>query len=169
MSSYVSFTFNSSTSEPPTGNQLRINNASQTAATRLWVTKTTTDGLDVAIGLAKIREGHLIYIQDRDDASRWVKYAVTADGVDDGSYYDFAVAYDSGPANVPFQTVEMQALSSAATRTSAGGTTGQVLVKESNADYDLEWADMPQIVGVPDASWPPASPQPNVLYLRLAP
>lgn len=26
-----------------------------------------------------------------------------------------------------------------------------------------------KIVGVPDASWPPSSPQPNVLYLHLAP
>ena len=35
--------------KPPVGNQLRLNNASQTAATRMWVAQTTTDGLDVSI------------------------------------------------------------------------------------------------------------------------
>ena len=71
--------------------------------------QTTTDGLDVSVGLARILAGHQIYMQDDDDASKWVKYKVTADGVDDGSYFDFTVAYHSGPANVPFQTVEFQA------------------------------------------------------------
>jgi hypothetical protein len=136
---HASFTFNSNTSEPVTGNQLRINNASQTAATRLWVSKTDTDGLDVSIGLAKVLAGHQIYFQDFDDASKWVKYSVTADGVDDGAYYDFVVAYHSGPANVPFQKVELMPIAPGAVGVPPGGATSLVLAKSSATDYAVGW------------------------------
>ncbi len=137
---HASFTFNTALTEPVTGNQLRVNNANQTLATRLWVAETSTDGLDVSVGMAKIQAGHQIYFQDRDDASKWVKYNVTADGVDDGAYWDFAVAYHSGPANVPAQTIEFQAIAPATTGVPPGGTTGQALTKTSNADYAVGWA-----------------------------
>ena len=38
----------------------------------------TSTNLDVTIGLTKILAGHQIYIQDYDDASKWIKYNVTA-------------------------------------------------------------------------------------------
>ena len=136
---HASFTFNSATTEPPTGNQLRLNTVSQTAATRLWVAQTSTDGLDVTVGLQKILAGHQIYIQDYDDASRWVKYAVLADGVDDGTYFDFQIAYHSGPANVPFQTIEFQAVAPGTAGVPPGGTVGQVLGKTGAGDFVVGW------------------------------
>ena len=139
---HASFTFNSAITEPPTGNQLRINNASQTAATRMWVSQTATDGLDISIGLAKILAGHQIYMQDFDDASKWVKYTVTADGVDDGVYYDYAIAYHSGPANVPFQTVEFQPIAPGTVGVPPGGTTAQALTKTSGTDYAVGWSSV---------------------------
>ena len=137
---HASFTFNSNTTEPPTGNQLRINNASQTAATRMWVSQTSTDGMDVSIGLAKILAGHQIYIQDFDDASKWVKYTVTADGVDDGSYYDFAdrLPLRAGERPVPDRRVPSRS-PPAPSVSHPGGTTGQVLTKTSGTDYVVGW------------------------------
>jgi hypothetical protein len=107
--SYVSFSFNSNTTEPIVGNQVRINNASQTAATRLWVSHSTFDGLDVHVGLSRVTAGDTIYIQDFDDGSKWVRYLVGGTH-DDGTYHDFNVTYASGPANVPFQKIALRIL-----------------------------------------------------------
>lgn len=109
VSNYASFTFNAATTEPPIGNQIRINNASQTAATRLWVSHTTTDGLDVHVGLARITAGSWIYFQDFDDSTKWVRYLVTSNTMDAG-YHDYVITYDAGPANVPFQKVALRVI-----------------------------------------------------------
>lgn len=136
---HASFTFNSAIVEPITGNQLRINNASQTAATKLWVSETDTAGLDVSVGLDKILNGHQIYLQDFDDAAKWVKYRVTSDGTDKGGYREYSIAYLTGPANVPFQKIEFQPIAPGTVGVPSGGTSGQVLAKVSATDYDVGW------------------------------
>jgi hypothetical protein len=107
VSSYAAFSFNAATTEPIVGNQIRINNASQTAATRVWISHTTFDGLDVRVGLSRIQPGDLIYIQDFDDGSKWVRYTVVS-STNDGTYHDFTVTYANGPGNVPFQKIAMR-------------------------------------------------------------
>jgi hypothetical protein len=136
----VSYTFNSATTEPVVGSQVRINNASQTAATKLWVSETSVDGMDVSTGLGRVVAGTQIYFQDFDDAAKWVKYSVTVDGVDKGTYWEFTVVYHSGPANVPFQKVEFQPIAPGTVGVPPGGTTDQVLVKTSATDYAVAWA-----------------------------
>ena len=144
VSNTATFSYNTTTTEPPTGNQLRLNNTTFTAATRLWVSQTTVDGLDISIGLARILTGHQIYFQDRDNAAAWVKYNVTADGVDDGTYYDFAVSYHSGPGGIPAGQVEFQAVAPGTVGVPPGGTAGQVLAKTSATDYAVGWTDAAQ-------------------------
>ena len=139
-SGHASFTFNAATTEPITGNQLRINNASQTLATKLWVAETSVDGMDVTTGLARVLAGHQLYMQDFDDASKWVKYSVTVDGVDKGTYWEYTVAYHSGPATVPYQKIEFQPIAPGTVGVPPGGTTDQVLVKTSATDYAVAWA-----------------------------
>jgi hypothetical protein len=107
ISSYVALSFNSATTEPIVGNQIRINNASQTAATRMWISHMTFDGLDIAVGLRRIVPGALIYMQDFDDGSKWVRYTVVS-STDDGAYHDLSVTYESGPHNVPFQKIALR-------------------------------------------------------------
>lgn len=107
VSSYAAFSFNANTTEPIVGNQIRINDASQTAATRLWVSHTTFDGLDVHVGLSRVVPGDLIYFQDFDDSTKWVRYTVVSNTSDVG-YHDYVVTYESGPANVPFQKVALR-------------------------------------------------------------
>jgi hypothetical protein len=108
LSGHSSFSFSSNTTEPIVGNQVRLNNASQIVATRFWVSQTAFDGLDVSVALSRLRSGDSIYMQDYDNASTWVRYDITADPTDDGSYYDVPVVYAAGPANVPYQKVEVQ-------------------------------------------------------------
>lgn len=106
--SHGSWSFNANTSSPPTGNQLRLNNASQTAATHMYLSHTTFDGMSVSQGLANIQQGHLIYFQDFDDATKWVRYTVSGPPVTHSSWTDFPITFESGPANVPFQKIELQ-------------------------------------------------------------
>ena len=108
VSAHLSFTFNSNLAAPPVGNQIRLNSASQTAATTMWVSRTTVEGLDVAVGLARVRSGWWAYIQDFDDSTKWVRYDIVGAPVNHTSYWAFPVAFDSGPANVPFQKIEIQ-------------------------------------------------------------
>jgi hypothetical protein len=140
VSGHVSYTFNSNTTEPVIGSQVRINNASQTAATKLWVSETSVDGMDVTVGLARIVAGTQVYFQDFDDASHWVKYNVTANAVDKGTYWELTVTYHSGPANVPFQKIEFQPIAPGSVGVPPGGTTGQALVKTASTDYAVGWA-----------------------------
>ena len=111
----------------------------------MWVSVTTVDGLDASIGLARILAGTQIYFQDRDNAANWVKYNVTADGVDDGTYYDYVIAYHSGPGGIPAGQIEFQLITPGTVGVPPSGGTGQVLAKESSADYDVTWIDAPSV------------------------
>ena len=68
-----------------------------------------------------------------------MKYNVTADGVDDGAYYDFAVTYHSGPGAIPAGQIELQAVAPGTVGVPPGGANGEVLAKASGADYDVDW------------------------------
>ena len=140
---HASYTYNSALTEPPATGQLRLNNANQTLATRLWVHQNEESGLDVSIGLAKVLAGHQVYIQDFDDATKWVKYNITAVS-DDGAYYDFTVTYHSGPGGLTPGSgaagrVEFQPVAPGTVGVPPGGAAGDVMVKTAAADYAVGW------------------------------
>ena len=142
---HATYTHNSTLTEPPATGQIRFNNASQPAATKVWVSQNDEDGMDVSIGLAKILAGHQMYIQDYDNAANWIKYNVTAVS-DDGAYYDFTVTYHSGPGGIPSGSgaagrVEFQPIAPGTVGVPPGGTSGQQLTKSSGTDYAVGWAD----------------------------
>jgi hypothetical protein len=122
---------------------MRLNNANQTLATRLWVSQNDDDGLDVSIGLAKVLPGHQIYVQDYDDASKWVKYSVTTVS-DDGAYYDYTVAFHSGPGGMAPGSgaagrVEFQPVAPGTVGIPPGGAVGQIIGKTGAADFAVGW------------------------------
>ena len=82
------FTYNTSTAESITGSQMRGNNGTFANSTRLWVSETTVDGLDVTLGLSRIKAGFQVYVQDYTSASRYVLFNVTADATDKGNYWE---------------------------------------------------------------------------------
>ena len=140
---HASFVYNATTTAPPADTNIRMN-ATQLSATTIWVDKNDFDGLDVSIGLAKILAGYQIYIQDYDDATKWVKYTATANAVDSGNYFTLAVAYLSGPGGMPTGSgaagrVELQPIAPGTVGIPPGGTTGQVLAKTSAVDYAVGW------------------------------
>ena len=78
--------------EPPTGNQLRGNNATFASSTKLWIMETTTDGLDVTVGLGRIKIGFQVYVQDYSSATRYALFSVVADAIDKGAYWEIGVS-----------------------------------------------------------------------------
>lgn len=118
------FTYNTSTLEAGIGaNQVRANNATLTAATKLWVWKSTLDGLDVTVGLGRIKAGFQVYLQDYSSASRYAQFNVVADSVDKGTYFELTVAVVSSAGTIPGGKIALQSLSSAQTSTLFSTTT----------------------------------------------
>jgi hypothetical protein len=101
-----SYQFSTNTSEPPTGSQIRMN-ADPTTATLIWIRDLTNDGVDASVGLALIEAGTRIYIQDKDDASKYQRYDATGWSVDKSGYYEIPVAYVDGGNPLTAQAVEV--------------------------------------------------------------
>jgi hypothetical protein len=107
------FMYSTTTTEPPTGSQIRGNNATFTSSTKLWIMETTTDGLDVTVGLGRIKTGFQVYVQDYSSSARYALFNVTADATDKGTYWEVTVALASSLGTVPAGKVAVQTLSSA--------------------------------------------------------
>jgi hypothetical protein len=117
------FTYNTSTVESITGNQMRGNNATLTASTKLWISEITVDGLDVAVGLGRIKAGFQVYVQDYTSSARYVIFNVTADALDKGAYWELAVSLSSSAGVIPGGKVALQSLSTAQSNTLFSTTT----------------------------------------------
>jgi hypothetical protein len=102
------YNFNSSVATPPASGQLRLNNTNQQAATTVWLHNIDQDSQDNANYWAEVVAGSPVrfYIQDRDDATRWVRYTQTTDRVDHGTYQEVPVSFESSSGvAVPTQQV----------------------------------------------------------------
>jgi hypothetical protein len=121
------FMLSGTATEPPTGSQIRGNNATFTSSTKLWIAETTVDGLDVSVGLGRIKAGFQVYVQDYDNSAVFAVFNVTADSTDSGTYREVTVALATSAGTIPAGKVAVQTLSSAqagnlfSTTTSAKG------------------------------------------------
>jgi hypothetical protein len=94
------YTFNVNAAEPPGGGQVRLNNATQSSATKLWIHYTTAPGNDAKNMLVyAYKTGKDVYIQDKDDSSRWIIFTLTSDCVDKTTYGEWNVTYKTAGAN----------------------------------------------------------------------
>jgi hypothetical protein len=133
------FLFNATTTEPPGTSQIRGDNATFTSSTKLWISETTADGLGVALGLSRIKSGHQIYVQDFLDPTKYALFNVTADGTDDGVYWDFTVTLATSAGTIGAGRVAVQAVAPTGTGIPTGGADGDVLTKTAAADYAVAW------------------------------
>jgi hypothetical protein len=140
MGTPVSFMWGTGITEPPTGSQVRINNAAQELATKMWVMDMTTDDIDVSVGLARIKDGYQIYVQDFDAHDKWARYNVIGNPLDKTTYWELPIAFVSmSVLPIPAQKVLLQVISPGTVGIPPGGTTGQALVKATDAAYDTHW------------------------------
>jgi hypothetical protein len=92
--------------EPPNNARIRLNQTDQTLATLAWIHYTTSDGVDVRYRLLLHGPDERLYIQDKDDSSRWRLYNVIGEIVDKTTYAEFPIAYVDGGSALLNQAVE---------------------------------------------------------------
>lgn len=101
----VEFTYNATLTEPPGAAQLRGNSTDLTTATILWLDDQQATGSAISNVYLKLRAGDRLYVQNKDDDTRWNRYQLTGDAVDKGGYIEFPVQWLFGGAPLLEQRV----------------------------------------------------------------
>jgi hypothetical protein len=104
------WTFDTTTVAPPDAGDVRLDNATQPSATTMWIHKTTTTGSSAGNFLSLVKRNQELYLQAKDDPSKWQAYLVSGDPVDAGTYWTFPLTFDKGGLDVPAGPVVMTAL-----------------------------------------------------------
>jgi hypothetical protein len=134
---------------PPGSGSVRLNNANQTLATVMWLHYTNEDGIDTKnYFLERVQVGDHFYLQDRDDATKWQLYEISAAFTDNLTYATVPVTWKAGASPLTQQRIiisrETASSSGAATAVSDGPpgspTAGQ-LWWESDSGKLLIWYD----------------------------
>lgn len=135
------YLFNTSTTTPPAAGGIRFNNATQSAVTAAYISYVTEDGVDLKTYFTqRIKQGDTIYIQDRDDVSKWQLYEVNTAFTDSGTYATIPVTWKAGGSALTAQRVVVS-------RESAGVAGGGVVGEAPNdgalyARQSLGWASI---------------------------
>jgi hypothetical protein len=97
----IQYLFNNSTTEPPLSGQVRFNQAVQASTTKLWVSQTTSSGINIKQFLSVATTGAKLILQDKNDNTNYVKFDVTAAPVDKTTYWEFTVAVTASGGTLP--------------------------------------------------------------------
>ena len=128
------WTFNATTTAPPSTGQVRTNAGNTT----LWIAEVDTDGMNRAAGLATAEAGDTIIVRAANGTA--MDLLITGAPVDSGVYWTIPVSVTTGSVTKGART-QIGILSPTPHGLPAGGTTNQVLGKTSNADYAVGWRD----------------------------
>lgn len=102
------YSFNTNTAPPPSSGQLRFNNSSQAATTALFLSYDNQDGTDTTNFWASLTTIVKIYVQDRDDSTKWVRFNSPQPHIDRGTYVEIPVTWDSDSGTpIPAQQVTL--------------------------------------------------------------
>lgn len=118
-SALVNYTYNTSTTEPPSAGQVRTNTTYPwTSTTKLWIRFVSVDNQDVYWGLMLLSIGSTLLLQDQDDHTLYGRFTVTGAPIDKGLYAEVPVVWTAnGGAIATASRVLMQATAlSAASR-----------------------------------------------------
>jgi hypothetical protein len=134
--------FNQNTVASPANGTMRMDATTYAAATVLWVSEQDRDGLDRSIGLSLAVPGDQIIMQSAQGRAVWN----IVSQADSGTYRTFTVTLAESSGNRPSAssptTLYFVAVGSEPVGIPAGGTTGQVLAKDSADDFDAIWTDV---------------------------
>ena len=96
------WTFNSTTTAPPSSGQVRLNNATQNSATHVYISGTTVTGVDATKILKySLKSGSTIVLQDKDNSANYKVYQLSADAVVASGYADCTVTFVEGGSSLP--------------------------------------------------------------------
>lgn len=89
------YMFDTGTTEPAGSANIRFDSATYSAVTKVWVHEITSLGKDNANAFTLIDTNHRLFIQDKDDATKYVSFNVSATPIDKGAYWEFPVTFRS--------------------------------------------------------------------------
>jgi hypothetical protein len=136
---YQGYLFNATTTPPPASGGARLNNGTHSAATILYLSYTNEDGVDLKTYFAqRVKVGDTLYLQDRDDPTKWHLFEINAAFTDNTTYCSIPVTWKAGAGTLPAQRIII-------TREGAGTGAG---------GGSTAWAD---ITGKP-STFPPTVP-----------
>jgi uncharacterized phiE125 gp8 family phage protein len=102
------YSFSLTVTEPPTGSQIRFDAAAPyTAVTKVWVRYLTADGIDVFRGLMTTAPDSALYLQDKDDHTRFVHFTTIGAAIDKGGYVEIPVVWQETGAALVAQLSEL--------------------------------------------------------------
>ena len=107
---------------PPSTGQVRLDAASQTAATHIWFDKTTAMSGDASASLMSAKSGQDVSLANKTDPTKAQVYTLTTNPADKGSYVDYPVVWKSTGSGgaFPAQRTTMDIISVPASATVTG-------------------------------------------------
>ena len=139
----IQYQFNNSAAEPPSAGEIRLNNATQASATKLWASHTTSSGINIKQFLSAATSGSSLILQDKNDNTNYLKLNVAGAPVDKTTYWEFPVAVTASGGNLPNAAIL------AAVTAAAGGGGGNVSNSGTPTNGQFaQWTDATHIQGV---------------------
>lgn len=139
---FVNYRWDSGTTPPAGLGDIGVNNADQTLATELYASGESDPGNDINFIWENVYVGEYIGVWEAGGES--IYYVVSADPVYDGGndFWTVPVTYVSGAGGLDNnRAVQCFFIANPSEKVPVGGTTGQVLTKNSSADFDDDWRD----------------------------
>lgn len=84
------YSFSANTLEPPGSGQMRMD-ATASLATKIWIHKLTSLGVDIINAFSNYRAGDRAYAQDKNESSSYARYVLAADPVFKTDYVELPV------------------------------------------------------------------------------
>jgi hypothetical protein len=121
------YLLNLTTTAPPASGGVRFNNATQASVTNIWLHYLNEDSVDIKTYLSqRVKIGDNLYIQDRDDSTRWQLYEVSSALVDNTTYCTIPVTWKAGGTTLAAQRVVISRESAGGLSISEAPTDGQL-------------------------------------------
>lgn len=108
----------STTAADPGSGDLRLDNATYASVTNIYISQTSNYGTDTGNILGALITGDKIYIQQKNDATKWLRVQISSTPTDNGTWWTIPVTYINSGGTL-FDNNEL--LTVAAVMTGAGG------------------------------------------------
>jgi hypothetical protein len=132
----------------PGSGKVGADSATATSITELHVSQTANDNTDQLIMLSAVSTGDVVAILDSTDNTRSLRATLRGAPVSNGSWWTVPVtaielgSSASTPNNNEVVTLTFSLTGQTVEGLPAGGSTNQVLTKNSGTDYDTAWHDV---------------------------
>jgi hypothetical protein len=101
LSNIGEWTFNATPASPPSSGQIRLNNATQSSATVMWmsgITALSKDVINFLVNVVKLNDE--IYLQDKTDGTKYQIWRVTGAITDNTTYIDIPIVWERGGGTI---------------------------------------------------------------------